>query len=75
VTTQKENKIYVHVLNWNAPLLALPPIDKVSGALSMLDGASVEFTQNSDGIVLKIPQARADETDRVVVLTVKKGNQ
>jgi alpha-L-fucosidase len=27
VTTQKDDKIYVHVLEWNAPLLALPPIE------------------------------------------------
>jgi alpha-L-fucosidase len=70
VTTQKENKIYVHVLNWSAPLLALPPIAaKVSGAHSLLDNSNVEFTQKSDGVVLKIPPSQNAEVDRVIVLT------
>src|SRR5271157_2005023 len=75
VTTQKDNQIYVHVLNWGAPLLALPPIaSKVVGAHSMVDGASVEFTQNSDGLILKVPPAKKEEVDRVIVLTLAKGN-
>jgi len=75
VTTQKENKIYVHILNWAAPLLALPPISsKVTAAHSLVDNASVEFTQNADGFVLKIPPLKGDQTDRVIVLAVSKSN-
>ncbi len=73
VTTQKDDKIYVHILNWNAPLLALPPIGKrITGATLLAEPAPVTFTQTADGLVLKIPPAHADETDRVVVLTVNK---
>ncbi|SPF45146.1 conserved hypothetical protein [Candidatus Sulfotelmatobacter kueseliae] len=75
VTTQKADKIYVHVLNWGAPLLALPPIaGKVTGARALADGASVDFTQNADGLILKVPPAKKDEVDRVIVLTMAKGN-
>jgi alpha-L-fucosidase len=75
VTTQKGNKVYVHVLNWNAPLLALPPTEsKVNAAHLLLDGSSVEFTQNSKGVVLQIPERKTDEVDRVIVLTLTKGN-
>jgi alpha-L-fucosidase len=71
VTTQKDNKIYVHVLNWTAPLLALPPFaTKVAAAHSLLDGSPVEFTQDTDGVILKIPLSRNDETDRVIVLSM-----
>ena len=71
VTTQKENKIYVHVLEWNAPLLALSPLPgKVSEAHSLIDNAKIEFTQNVDGIILKLPPVRTDETDRIIVLTL-----
>jgi alpha-L-fucosidase len=73
VTTQKDDKVYVHILNWAAPLLALPPItSKVIGAHSLLDGSPVGFTQNADGLILKIPPPKSDEADRVIVLTVKK---
>jgi alpha-L-fucosidase len=75
VTTQKDDKIYVHVLNWGAPLLALPSLpSKITSARSLLDGNSIDFTQNADGIILKVPPQGKDEVDRVIVLTMSKGN-
>jgi len=71
VTTQREDRIYVHILDWHAPLLALPPIDKkILSARSLIEGSPVTFTQNADGVVLKLPPAGKDETDRVIVLMV-----
>jgi len=73
VTTQKENKIYVHVLHWGSPLLALPPIaGKILSAQSLIDGAKADVTQNPDGLILKLPAPKADEVDRVIVLTLAK---
>ena len=73
VTTQKENKIYVHVLNWGSPLLALPPIEaKISSAHLLLGSDRVELTQSADGVILKLRAPGKDETDRVIVLTVSK---
>jgi alpha-L-fucosidase len=73
VTTQKEDKVYVHVLNWAAPLLALPGISsKIVAAHFLLDHRSIDFTQSPDGVILKIPPQGKDETDRVIVLTVAK---
>jgi alpha-L-fucosidase len=70
VTTQKDNKIYVHILNWSAPLLALPPLArKLTSARLLVGDAAVEFTQNADGVILKVPPQSPDQTDRVVVLT------
>ena len=73
VTTQKENKIYVHVLNWNAPLLALSPVTgKITDAHSLLDDESTKFTQDANGVVLKLPPPKKDDVDRVIVLTLVK---
>jgi alpha-L-fucosidase len=73
VTTQKGNNIYVHVLNWAAPLLALPPIQgKIVAAHVLLDNHSIDFTQNTDGVVLKVPSPTQNETDRVIVLALSK---
>jgi alpha-L-fucosidase len=72
VTTQKDDKIYVHVLNWGSPLLALGPIQsKITAARMLNDSAVIIFTQNADGVVLKLPPPQKDEPDRVVVLTVQ----
>ena len=73
VTTQKEKTIYVHVLNWGAPMLALPPISgKIASAKSLIDQTPLTFTQNADGVVVKLPPASQNETDRVIVLTLNK---
>jgi alpha-L-fucosidase len=70
VTTQKGAQIYVHVLHWNAPLLALPPIEKtIKSAREFGSGSPVEFKQNSNGVVVKIPNIRKGEVDRVIVLS------
>jgi alpha-L-fucosidase len=73
VTTQKADKIYVHVLNWGTPLLAIGPINaRIASAHNLLDSSVIRFTQSNDGVVLNIPPQGKDETDRVVVLTVAK---
>jgi alpha-L-fucosidase len=70
VTTQKGDKVYVHILHWNAPLLALPPMERKIAAAQMLGGGAVEFTQNGNGVVVKVPAAAKGEVDRVVVLSL-----
>jgi len=71
VTTQKENRIYVHVLNWSSPLLALPPIaTKVVEARFMSDASPLHVTQSTDGVIVQVP--KSNEVDRVIVLTVAK---
>jgi alpha-L-fucosidase len=78
VTTQKADKIYVHVLHWNGKLLALPALTpKIATANSFPDGAAIGFTQNKDGIVLTLPDlaekdALKKEVDRVIVLKTSK---
>jgi alpha-L-fucosidase len=70
VTTQKENKIYVHILNWSAPMLALAPVSrKITAAHTLIENSPVEFKQNPDGVILKLPPPKDAETDRVIVLT------
>ena len=69
VSTQKKDKVYVHVLHWNAPLLALPPLGKtVKSAHALSDNLAVTVTQNTEGIVLELPPAKKVEVDRVVIL-------
>jgi alpha-L-fucosidase len=74
VTTQKADKIFVHVLNWKSKLLALPAVqESIGSAQSFPDGALVVFHQTSDGVVLTLSEPKKDEVDRVVVLTLGKG--
>ena len=52
-------------------MLALAPLPrKITAAHTLVENSPVEFTQNADGVILKLPPAHADETDRVIVLTL-----
>ncbi len=74
VTTQKGDKAYVHILNWNGKLLALPAMQRpILSAVSFLNSADVAFTQSSNGVVLTVPEAKKGEVDRVIVLNLAKG--
>jgi alpha-L-fucosidase len=73
VTTQKGDKVYLHVLHWQGKLLALPPMKAaVRSARRLADGTAVGFTQNADGVVLTLPENKERKVDEVIVLTVAK---
>jgi alpha-L-fucosidase len=71
VTTRKGNKIYVHVLNWNDPVLALPTLnERVVSAKLLKDGSKVDFGAVASGLLVNVPPAQEGEHDRVIVLEV-----
>jgi len=72
VTTQRGSTVYVHVLDWNQPLLALSGMPRpVHSAKLLRDGSSVEFSAVKGGLVLKIPEAQTGEIDRVIALELE----
>jgi alpha-L-fucosidase len=73
VTTQRGDTVFVHVLDWSQPLLALPALPgRVASAATLAGGRGVRFTQSADGVVLTLPAAGTDEVDRVVVLKMRR---
>ena len=73
VTTQKGDTVYVHVLNWKAPLLALPPFPrKITGAQELIHGTKLQVAQSENGVVIPLLPAEKSQTDRVVVLILAK---
>jgi len=69
VTTQRNDTVFVHVLDYDQPLLALPPLPHRVASASLLDGGQrIRWTQSADGIVLTLPSADATTIDRVIVL-------
>ena len=72
VTAQRGSTVYVHVLDWNGPVLALPAMPRpVRSARLLRDGSSVEFTAVRGGLVLKLPEPQPEEVDRVIVLELE----
>ena len=72
VTTQRGSTVYVHVLDWNQPVLALAGLPRaVRSARLMREGSSVEFSLVKGGLVLKVPEVQPEEIDRVIVLELE----
>lgn len=67
-TTRKGSTVYVHLLDWKDPLLAIPEIPAVKSAKMFHGGATVGVTPMNGGIVLKVPEAGRDPIDTIVVL-------
>jgi alpha-L-fucosidase len=69
VTTQKGDRVFVHVLTWQDAELALPALPRRVRAASLLaGGAPVPFRQTPGGVVLTLPGRAEGEVDQVVVL-------
>jgi len=66
VTTQTKSKVYVHVLDWQDNLLALPSLGNVTNARLLNGGASVPIEKVRDGVLLRLP--KLDSIDTIVVL-------
>ena len=75
VTTQKENKLYVHILDLKENTLTLAcgqPKNKIRSATVLGTGESVAFKRAKDGsVTLSFPEA-PQGTDYIVVLDFKK---
>jgi alpha-L-fucosidase len=72
VMTQKGNKIYVHILNWQDETLTLPKLGKkVVSAKLFADKSSVKFMENDFGLSLMVPKAKMNDIDTIVELEIK----
>ena len=68
-TTQRGDRVYVHVLEWPDAPLALPKLGKPVRAASYLkDGSKAVFKDLGDSVVLTLSDAVRDPYDTVVVL-------
>jgi alpha-L-fucosidase len=69
VTTHKGSRVYVHVLDWKDPVLALPrPSRGVKSATLLSGGAPVRFTLDKDALLLRLDPKSLDPLDTIVVL-------
>ncbi len=72
VMTQKGNKYYVHILNWQDETLTLPKLNKkVISARMFEDKSAIRFIENEFGVTIKVPKSKMNEVDTIVELEVK----
>jgi alpha-L-fucosidase len=69
VTTQKGDRVFVHVLDWQDAVLALPrPAKPVKAATYFGTAKPVRFTIEKDAVVLRLDPASLDPVDTIVEL-------
>jgi len=72
VATQKGNKVYLHILNWQDETLTLPKLGrKVVSARLFSDKTPIKFIENDFGLSIQVPKARLSEVDTIVELELK----
>ena len=69
--TEKDDKIYVHVLDWEDEVLAMPKIARANRARLLMDGTAVRLDQVEGGTLLHLPAGKRDPYDTVVVLETR----
>ena len=71
VTTQKGNKLYVHILNLNKDQLLLPITNKkVKTIVHFKDKTPVKYTKTKEGILLQLGSVPTD-IDHVIEITYR----
>jgi alpha-L-fucosidase len=71
-STQRENKVYLHILSWPAEVLRLPPAKLTVKSARRLAGSAVEWKQTDGGLEISVPSSQRDALDTIIELTVEK---
>ena len=70
-STNKEDRIYLHVFEWDGDSIAMPPLDAKVVSAKVLDGAQVSVEQSAESIRVATPKGH-NEVDTIVVLTLDR---
>jgi alpha-L-fucosidase len=69
VTTQRGDTVFLHVLDWSDPILALPTLGVGTWkARSWPDGSPVHLSVAGDSVTLTLPKG-SEAPDRIISLT------
>ncbi len=71
VSTYKNNKVYIHLLNPEDNNLLIPDFGKkVKGVTLHSTSAKLKFKQDAFGITISVPKEVQDETDTIIVIEI-----
>ena len=71
VSTYKNNKVYIHLLNPEDNNLLIPDFGKkVKGVSLHSTSAKLKFRQDAFGITISVPKEVQDETDTIIIIEI-----
>ena len=71
VSTHRDHTVYVHVLDWPAGEVSLPPLARRVASARVLSGGPAVVSQTDAGLRLSVAPAHRVAPDTVVVLTLE----
>ncbi len=68
VSTRKENKIYLHLLNWpeNSTKIVLPDVGKEITRCSLVDGKALPFKKQNNELIIELGNTLPEAIDHIV---------
>lgn len=69
VSTQKNNKVFIHLLAWKDESILIPTIgNKVKSAKFFADNSNIKYSESKEGILLTVPYDKRKPLETIVVL-------
>jgi alpha-L-fucosidase len=67
-STQRQETVYVHILQWENESITLPGIKQKIAGSSLLTGGTAQVSQSEKGIEISVSAADRHELDTIVTL-------
>lgn len=71
-STQRDDKVYLHILSWPGETLRLPPLEPTVKSACRIDGSDVRWKQSDTALEISMAPNQRDPLDTVVELTLVK---
>ncbi len=68
VSTRKDNRIYVHIVDWSSDPLVLPALGKTIISSWVLTGGEVSVVQTAGDVTIDVPDYYRKDIDTIIVL-------
>jgi alpha-L-fucosidase len=71
VTTQKGNKVYVHILSAENSNFLIPDFGKKIKNIKLFsNGSEIKFKQDGFGITVQVPDDKIDDIDTILIIEI-----
>jgi len=71
VSTFKENKVFVHILEWQEPgLITLPKLPGKIIKCYLITGEKLKITESKNSITIHVPKEKLNSIDNIIILEI-----
>jgi alpha-L-fucosidase len=71
-STRRDNRVYLHVLEWKTDTLRLPPLQARIRSARVLPAGKAEVQQTPEGITVRVPPEHRQDVDTVIALKLDR---